>query len=53
MGLESTMICVDNSEFMRNGDYLPTRLQAQQVENQIDSQKDRKLKRQKIKKIEN
>jgi len=24
------MICVDNSEFMRNGDYLPTRLQAQQ-----------------------
>jgi 26S proteasome regulatory subunit N10 len=30
MGLESTMICVDNSEFMRNGDYLPTRLQAQQ-----------------------
>ena len=31
MGLESTIICVDNSEFMRNGDYLPTRLQAQQV----------------------
>jgi len=30
MGLESTIICVDNSEFMRNGDYLPTRLQAQQ-----------------------
>ncbi|CAJ0577929.1 unnamed protein product, partial [Mesorhabditis spiculigera] len=27
---ESTMICVDNSEFMRNGDYVPTRLQAQQ-----------------------
>merc|ERR1711935_429045 len=23
-------ICVDNSEFMRNGDFLPTRLQAQQ-----------------------
>ena len=31
MGLESTIICIDNSEFMRNGDYLPTRLQAQQV----------------------
>jgi 26S proteasome regulatory subunit N10 len=30
MVLESTIICVDNSEFMRNGDYLPTRLQAQQ-----------------------
>ncbi|XP_018014291.1 26S proteasome non-ATPase regulatory subunit 4 [Hyalella azteca] len=30
MGLESTIICVDNSEYMRNGDYLPTRLQAQQ-----------------------
>nr|CAG4644075.1 EOG090X08NC [Lepidurus arcticus] len=30
MVLESTMICVDNSEFMRNGDFLPTRLQAQQ-----------------------
>jgi len=24
------MICVDNSEYMRNGDFLPTRLQAQQ-----------------------
>lgn len=30
MGLESTVLCVDNSEYMRNGDYLPTRLQAQQ-----------------------
>lgn len=30
MVLESTMICVDNSEYMRNGDYVPTRLQAQQ-----------------------
>lgn len=30
MGLESTMVCVDNSEFMRNGDFIPTRLQAQQ-----------------------
>jgi len=30
MGLESTIMCVDNSEYMRNGDYLPTRLQAQQ-----------------------
>ncbi|CAJ0963369.1 unnamed protein product, partial [Mesorhabditis belari] len=27
---ESTMICVDNSEFMRNGDFAPTRLQCQQ-----------------------
>jgi len=24
------MICVDNSDFMRNGDFIPTRLQAQQ-----------------------
>jgi len=30
MPLESTFICVDNSEHMRNGDFLPTRLQAQQ-----------------------
>jgi len=30
MVLESTIICVDNSEFMRNGDFLPTRIQAQQ-----------------------
>lgn len=28
--LESTMICVDNSDYMRNGDFLPSRLQAQQ-----------------------
>ncbi|CAI2299758.1 unnamed protein product [Caenorhabditis sp. 36 PRJEB53466] len=27
---ESTMICVDNSEWMRNGDFPPTRLQSQQ-----------------------
>ncbi|KAM1003164.1 hypothetical protein ACFX13_003559 [Malus domestica] len=26
---EATMICVDNSEWMRNGDYSPSRLQAQ------------------------
>ncbi|GMT01220.1 hypothetical protein PENTCL1PPCAC_23394, partial [Pristionchus entomophagus] len=26
---ESTMICVDNSEWTRNGDYAPTRLQAE------------------------
>ena len=31
MVLESTIICVDNSQFMRNGDFHPTRLQAQQV----------------------
>ncbi|XP_077501585.1 regulatory particle non-ATPase 10 isoform X2 [Amblyomma americanum] len=30
MVLESTVVCVDNSEFMRNGDFIPTRLQAQQ-----------------------
>ncbi|KAM9824297.1 LOW QUALITY PROTEIN: 26S proteasome non-ATPase regulatory subunit 4-like [Neosynchiropus ocellatus] len=30
MVLESTVVCVDNSEYMRNGDFLPTRLQAQQ-----------------------
>ncbi|RWS30633.1 26S proteasome non-ATPase regulatory subunit 4-like isoform X2, partial [Leptotrombidium deliense] len=30
MVLESTMVCVDNSEFMRNADYSPTRLQAQE-----------------------
>ncbi|EDO31082.1 predicted protein [Nematostella vectensis] len=30
MVLESTILCVDNSEFMRNGDFLPTRIQAQQ-----------------------
>ncbi|KAJ0406194.1 hypothetical protein P43SY_000378 [Pythium insidiosum] len=29
MPLESTMICLDNSEWMRNGDYIPTRLEAQ------------------------
>ena len=37
MVLESTIICVDNSEFMRNGDYLPTRLQAQQVIQSVSS----------------
>lgn len=30
MPLESTMICLDNSEWMRNGDYAPNRLAAQQ-----------------------
>lgn len=29
MVLESTMICLDNSDYQRNGDYLPTRLNAQ------------------------
>lgn len=29
MPLESCMICIDNSEFSRNGDYIPTRLGAQ------------------------
>lgn len=26
---QATMVCMDNSEWMRNGDYLPTRFQAQ------------------------
>ncbi len=30
MGLEATMILLDNSEYGRNGDYLPNRLGAQQ-----------------------
>ncbi|EQC40588.1 hypothetical protein SDRG_02476 [Saprolegnia diclina VS20] len=29
MGLESTMIVVDTSEWMRNGDYVPSRIEAQ------------------------
>ncbi|KAL8168401.1 hypothetical protein V2J09_009900 [Rumex salicifolius] len=29
MVLEATMICIDNSEWMRNGDYNPNRFQAQ------------------------
>lgn len=29
MVLEAVMICMDNSDWMRNGDFLPTRLQAQ------------------------
>ncbi|CAK4630729.1 hypothetical protein LEN26_008243 [Aphanomyces euteiches] len=29
MGLESTMIVVDTSEWMRNGDYVPSRVEAQ------------------------
>jgi len=30
MVLESTMICLDNSDWMRNGDYAPSRFEAQQ-----------------------
>ena len=30
MPLETTVICLDNSEYMRNGDYAPTRLESQQ-----------------------
>lgn len=26
---QATVICIDNSEWMRNGDYSPTRFQAQ------------------------
>eukprot|EP00128_Syssomonas_multiformis_P015248 Colp12_sorted_trinity150504_noHs@8805 len=29
MVLEATVVCLDNSEWMRNGDYLPTRMEAQ------------------------
>eukprot|EP00301_Raphidiophrys_heterophryoidea_P021433 c5867_g1_i1.p1 GENE.c5867_g1_i1~~c5867_g1_i1.p1 ORF type:complete len:413 (+),score=153.96 c5867_g1_i1:58-1239(+) len=29
MSLEACMICIDNSEFMRNGDFLPSRFDAQ------------------------
>jgi len=29
MVLESTMICVDNSDFMRNADFVPSRMQSQ------------------------
>ncbi|KAF5462958.1 hypothetical protein F2P56_018919 [Juglans regia] len=29
MVLEATMICIDNSEWMRNGDYAPSRFEAQ------------------------
>eukprot|EP01116_Phalansterium_solitarium_P017369 TRINITY_DN425_c0_g6_i1.p1 TRINITY_DN425_c0_g6~~TRINITY_DN425_c0_g6_i1.p1 ORF type:complete len:392 (-),score=145.24 TRINITY_DN425_c0_g6_i1:190-1365(-) len=29
MVLEATVICLDNSEYMRNGDYVPTRMEAQ------------------------
>ncbi|GAY53765.1 hypothetical protein CUMW_151530 [Citrus unshiu] len=29
MVLEATLICIDNSEWMRNGDYAPSRFQAQ------------------------
>lgn len=29
MPLEATMICLDNSDWMRNGDYAPSRLEAQ------------------------
>jgi len=30
MSLEATVICVDNSEWMRNGDFTPSRYEAQQ-----------------------
>jgi len=30
MVLEATIVCLDNSDWMRNGDYTPTRLEAQQ-----------------------
>jgi len=29
MPLEATMMIIDNSEYMRNGDYIPTRFSAQ------------------------
>mmetsp|Transcript_4901 Transcript_4901/g.7065 ORF Transcript_4901/g.7065 Transcript_4901/m.7065 type:complete len:454 (+) Transcript_4901:174-1535(+) len=40
MPLESCMILLDNSEYMRNGDYIPTRLEAQHdAANMLVSQK--------------
>eukprot|EP00211_Chloroparvula_japonica_P016544 CAMPEP_0119129992 /NCGR_PEP_ID=MMETSP1310-20130426/7510_1 /TAXON_ID=464262 /ORGANISM="Genus nov. species nov., Strain RCC2339" /LENGTH=210 /DNA_ID=CAMNT_0007120455 /DNA_START=154 /DNA_END=782 /DNA_ORIENTATION=+ len=30
MGLESCVVCLDNSDFMRNGDYSSTRMEAQE-----------------------
>lgn len=40
MPLESCMILLDNSEFMRNGDYIPTRMEAQSdAANMIVNQK--------------
>ena len=29
MPLETTIVCVDNSDWTRNGDYIPTRFEAQ------------------------
>lgn len=29
MNIEATLICIDNSEYSRNGDFVPTRLEAQ------------------------
>jgi 26S proteasome regulatory subunit N10 len=29
MGLESCIICIDNSDYMRNGDFIPSRMQCQ------------------------
>jgi len=29
MGLEATVVCIDSSDWMRNGDYTPTRMEAQ------------------------
>jgi 26S proteasome regulatory subunit N10 len=29
MPLEATMMIIDNSEYMRNGDYIPSRFEAQ------------------------
>lgn len=29
MPLETTIICCDNSDWMRNGDYIPSRFEAQ------------------------
>jgi 26S proteasome regulatory subunit N10 len=29
MVLEATLMCLDNSEYMRNGDYMPSRVEAQ------------------------
>ena len=42
MPLEATVICVDNSEFMRNGDVAPSRMQARSAPG-VETQRARAL----------
>jgi len=37
MVLEATILCLDNSEYVRNSDYAPTRLQVRAYAGDIDS----------------